>query len=87
MKKIMITLLGLALASTVYAADSENSKSNTVDQSTNPINGTKTTKKKWNSKKKNANGKSESSTTETTKEKTDGSTDKKTETDTKNQTN
>ncbi|MBX3021924.1 MAG: hypothetical protein KF799_09635 [Bdellovibrionales bacterium] len=81
MKKLMMTLAGLAFAVTAYAADQENKESATVDHSKNPITGTKTTTKKWNKKVKDGKGTSDAAVTEKTKVKTDGTVEKSTETE------
>jgi hypothetical protein len=82
MNKLIIAAISMLFAASVYAADQEVKDSATVDHSKNPITGTKTTKREWKSKKKNADGKAEAKTTETTKVGTDGSVDKKVETET-----
>lgn len=81
MSKLVIAIVGVAFSASVHAADAEHKESATVDHSKNPITGTKTTTKKWKSKKKGAHGEAEKTTTETTKEMTDGSVDKKVETE------
>jgi hypothetical protein len=80
-KKMIIALVGIAFAATAYAADSENSEKSTVDHSKNPITGTKTTTKKWKKKVKGDEGKGEAEVKETTKEKTDGTVEKKVKVD------
>jgi len=87
MKKLITVLLSMGFATSVYAADAENSGSATVDHSKNPLTGTQTTTKKWKSKKKNARGEAETNSKETTKEMTDGSTEKTTKTTTDSKSN
>jgi len=76
MKKVMMMIVSaMFLGSMAMAADAANSDNATVDQSKNPITGTKTTTKKWKKKSKTANGDSaEVNAKETTKVKKDGTT-------------
>ncbi len=83
MKKLALLVFGVVVAASVNAADQEDKNSATVDHSKNPITGTKTTTKEWKHKKKGAHGKVDHTTTETTKEKTDGTVEKKTEVENK----
>ncbi len=81
MKKLMIAALGLLMTGTVYAADAENSETTKIDHSKNPITGTKKTTKTWKKKVKDGSGKDDATVKETTYQKPDGSTEKKTEVD------
>jgi hypothetical protein len=79
MKKLMILAPILMMSSLAFAADVENSNTTTVDHSKNPITGTKKTVRKHKMKAKDGAGNAADTTiTETTKMKTDGSMEKKT---------
>lgn len=86
MKKLFILLTGLFFVGALaHGEDMEKKETKSVDTSTNPITGTKTTKTK--TKKKSEHGKDEKSTemTETVKEKKDGTTTKSSELENKSE--
>jgi hypothetical protein len=75
-------LMGLMLSAGVAIADDSELKA-TTDTSRNPITGTVTVKKTYKNKKDNANGETDSQESkETTKYKTNGTVEKKKETET-----
>ncbi|MGZ3721505.1 MAG: hypothetical protein ACXVA9_01160 [Bdellovibrionales bacterium] len=80
MKKLVVLLASSIFAANVYAADAEDSKKVTVDHSKNPITGTEKTTKTVKRKSHGSKGRHDSESTTTTKEKTDGSVEKTTET-------
>lgn len=78
MKVLMFVASACLASSMAFAADTENSKSTTVDHSKNPITGTKKTVVETKVKKTAANGAEvESTTTDTTKVTKDGKVTKK----------
>jgi uncharacterized protein YpuA (DUF1002 family) len=79
MKNVLMVLSLIALASPAFANDSENKAETTVDTSTNPITGTVKTTKKTHRKIKNGKSHANMDTTEVTKKKTDGTTEKSVE--------
>ncbi|WP_413289736.1 hypothetical protein [Bdellovibrio sp. HCB337] len=86
MKKLFILLTGLLFAASLaHGEDMEKKETTSVDTSTNPITGTKTTTKK--TKKKSGGGKDESKMemTETVKEKSDGTVKKSVEVEQKSE--
>ena len=81
MRKALMVMAALMLGMPVFADDAVNEHKSTVDTSTNPITGTKTTTKKYKSRKKNADGSNAKvDHKDTTKVKTDGTVEHKTET-------
>lgn len=79
---VMMMVLALFAGKLAMANDSEASNESSVDTSKNPITGTVTTKKKKKMKHKDMAGNVHTKkSTETTKEHTDGSVSKETETE------
>jgi len=83
MKKIFAAALAMSLAhSAVFAADAEYKNTETIDNSTNPITGTKKTVKKTHVTKKNLDGtKAEMAVKKTTKTTKKGKVTKEVEVD------
>ena len=81
MRKAVMVMAALMLGMPVFADDAVNEHKATVDTSTNPITGTKTTTKKYKARKKNVDG-SEAAVDhkDTTKVKTNGPVEHKAET-------
>jgi hypothetical protein len=79
MSKLILAAI-LALSFSAFGADSEYSHSTKVDNSKNPITGTKKHKVTREAKQKSGDAEAEQKTTETTKTYSDGKTEKDTET-------
>lgn len=83
MKKMMMVLASaMFVSSMAFAADAENKEDAKMNQHTNPITGTKTVKKTYKHKANDEKGQSADTTvTETTKTKKDGTVKKTVESD------
>lgn len=81
MRKLVMIVATVMIGMPVFANDAVSEHKSTADTSVNPITGTRTTTRKYKSHKKNVDGRrAKVDHKETTKVKTDGTVERKTET-------